>query len=76
MRVVRYPVNRKKLAEVYNVDREIIYKWLDNIGISGGKTLSPKQILDFVEYYGWPRQDMTLAIPGFKGNDQYPGSIP
>lgn len=63
-KVLKYPIRRNDLANVYKLDREVIKLWLYDLGITHEKTLSPRELVRFIEHYGWPRPDVIANIPG------------
>lgn len=49
-----YPVRRKKLAEIFQVDSRTICRWVGEAGILHSKTLSPNEVKIFLAKYGLP----------------------
>jgi abortive infection bacteriophage resistance protein len=47
---------RKRLAELYNADRETITRWLNKIGITHSCSLTPIELEMFVQKIGTPEQ--------------------
>lgn len=54
MNTINYPVTRGKLANIYNSDRRTLAYWLEEIGITHKRTLSPKELTSFIHEYGLP----------------------
>lgn len=61
-RVIRSGITRKRLAEIYSVDLEIITQWFREIGVTHSKTLKPKEIAHMVRTYGLP-ENCEMRIP-------------
>ena len=56
MDTIKYPVTRKNLARIYQRDRRTLVFWLQDIGITHNKTLSPKELTMFIDEYGLPNE--------------------
>lgn len=61
---LHFPIRRSKLAAIYKVDKEVIIEWFKGIGVDHSRTLSPADIVRFIETYGWPTKDIIPSIPG------------
>lgn len=54
MNTLSYPVTRKTLSSYYRITPTTLTVWLTDIGIKHKRTLSPKDLKQFVAEYGAP----------------------
>jgi len=60
---LKYPIRRKQLASVFKIDLGVLDTWFKDIGITHGSTLSPKEIVTFINHYGWPTTQIIPVVP-------------
>jgi hypothetical protein len=60
---LKYPIRRNQLAKIYKVDIGVIFTWFTDLGITHRSTLSPKEIVSFINHYGWPTDRVIPVIP-------------
>lgn len=55
MNILNYPITRSVLAEqVYKISRQSFATWLQDIGITHSRTLSPAEVKKIIDTYGLP----------------------
>jgi hypothetical protein len=54
--MIKYPITRSALAKTYGISEKTLRTWLQELGISHNKTLSPAEIKKFTEFYGLPEE--------------------
>lgn len=54
--ILCFPVRRKQLGKIFQVDTRTIRRWLEDIGINHAETLSPKELKVFFQRYGIPNE--------------------
>jgi hypothetical protein len=53
---LRFPLRRKQLGKIFQVDTRTIQRWFEDIEISHSETLSPKELKRFFHRYGLPNE--------------------